>query len=120
MNSGMEHMFSRFADNTDLFGVVNTEGKERLSLLEAEEQTWEVGLCEPPEIQQDLVKGSVSRSWQSQAQIQARWRMNWTGITWSLNSYPIQTSQRFSNSGERQKTRHEQTSASGDEDVKTG
>lgn len=39
MNSGMERMFSRFADNTDLFGVVNTEGKERLSLLEAEEQT---------------------------------------------------------------------------------
>lgn len=37
MNSGMERMFSRFADNTDLFGVVNTEGKERLSLLEAEE-----------------------------------------------------------------------------------
>jgi len=71
MDSGFECTRSKFADDTKLCSTVDTGGKGWHA--EGPGQAREVGLCEPHEGQ---VQGPAFGSGQSQAQLQAGWRMD--------------------------------------------
>ena len=70
MDTGIECTLSKFANNTELCGVV-TRWREGMCHPEGPGQAGEAGLGKPHGVQQGQVQGPARGSGQSQAQIQA-------------------------------------------------
>ena len=75
MDSGTECTLSKFANTTKLCGVVDTlEGRDAIPRDLDRAEGW--APCIPHEVQQGQGQGPAHESGQSQAQIQAGWRMD--------------------------------------------
>ncbi|KAJ7411629.1 rna-directed dna polymerase from mobile element jockey-like [Willisornis vidua] len=67
MDSGIEHTLSKFVDDSQLCGAVNTvEGVKEVIQRDPDSLDPEVGLCRPREVQQSQVEGPAPESEQSQ------------------------------------------------------
>jgi len=75
MDSVIECILSKFADDTKLCGLIDKLEQEGCH-PEGPGQASEVGLCKPHQVQQGQVQGPAHGLGQSQAQIQAGWRMD--------------------------------------------